>query len=595
MSNVSDNTVLPVELLGKADELIKGLSKDQLVWLGGYLSGLGLQNSHSETAPLEVEEVALQANLTILVGSHSGNSKIVANSIVEQAAGNSVNAKVVNMADYKVKQLKEESNVLVIVSTHGEGQPPVAAEDLHRLIDTKRAGDLSGVNFAVIAMGDSSYKYFCQTGIDFHERLQKRGAQSLAEPILLDVDFQDHLDEVVSNSLSLFGSKVASASTVKSTDKIKVSTNSIYQAEVLEKVKLNGKGSNKETYHVELSLEDSGLEYQPGDSLEVYAVNDSKLVKEVIGKLGLDEKQPVQVNKEELTLADALQYHREITVVTLPVVKKLSAYVGESDLNTLLDNIDELDAYLDGRDLLDLLYDFQLELNAQQLVDALRPLVPRAYSISSSQDEVGEEVHLTVGAVRYEKNDRLHEGACSVFLADRIEVEEKVGVRVKRNDGFKLPSEDKSIIMIGPGTGIAPFRSFIQERADQEASGKNWLVFGDQHFETDFLYQAEWLKYRSAGVLNQIDVAFSRDQEEKIYVQHRLLQKAKEIYQWIQDGAYIYVCGDQNSMAKDVRTAFIQILQSEGGLTPEVAEEKLHASSKGESLPGGCILELEQH
>ncbi|MBS2101003.1 assimilatory sulfite reductase (NADPH) flavoprotein subunit [Carboxylicivirga linearis] len=582
MSNVSDNTVLPVELLGKADELIKGLSKNQLVWLGGYLSGLGLQDGHSETAPIEVEEQqSAQTNLTILVGSHSGNSKIVANSIVEQAAANNVKAKVVDMADYKVKQLKEESNILVIVSTHGEGEPPVAAEDLHRLIDTKRAGDLSGVSFAVIAMGDSSYKYFCQTGIDFHERLQKRGAQSLAEPILLDVDFQDHLDDVVSNSLSLFGSKVASASPAKSSDaKIKVHTNSIYQAEVLEKVKLNGKGSNKETYHVELSLEDSGLEYQPGDSLEVYAVNDSKLVKEVIAKLGLDENQLVQVNKEELTLIEALQYHREITVVTLPVVKKLSAYVGESDLNTLLDNIDELDAYLDGRDLLDLLYDFQLELNAQQLVDALRPLVPRAYSISSSQAEVGEEVHLTVGAVRYEKNDRLHEGACSVFLADRIEVEEKVGVRVKQNDGFKLPAEDKPIIMIGPGTGIAPFRSFIQERAEQDASGKNWLFFGDQHFETDFLYQAEWLKYRSSGVLNQIDVAFSRDQEEKVYVQHRLLQKAREIYQWIQDGAYIYVCGDQNSMAKDVRAAFIQILQSEGGLTPEEAEEQLLAFRK---------------
>ncbi|MCU4166269.1 diflavin oxidoreductase [Carboxylicivirga caseinilyticus] len=573
MSNIAGSNVLPVELLGKADELVKELSKDQLIWLGGYLSGIGLQN---EGTIVDVTQSIAESTLTILVGSHSGNSNIVANAIQNQASLIGVKVEVSNMLDYKVKKLKDESNVIIVVSTHGEGEPPAAAEELYKVLDTKRAGDLSGVNFAVIALGDSSYKKFCQTGLDFHDRLISRGAKALAEAVLLDVDFLDQLETVVAGTLDLFGSintvskpQISSKSTIVST------ANKIHQAEVLDKVNLNGRGSKKETYHIELSLEDSGLEYEPGDALEVFAINNEELVNQIITKLSLDKKQQVQIKDETVSLADALKYHREITVVTLPVIKKLSAYVNESDLDTLLDNIDELDVYLEGRDLFDVITDYDFKLNAQHLVDSLRSFMPRAYSISSAQSEVGDEVHITVGAVRYEKNDRLHEGACSVFLADRIEVEEKVGVRVKRNEGFKLPEQDKSIIMIGPGTGIAPFRSFIQERAEQSAEGKNWLIYGDQHFETDFLYQAEWLKHRSNGVINKIDVAFSRDQEEKVYVQHRLLQKSKEVYKWLEDGAYIYVCGDKNNMAKDVRNAFLEILQNEGGLNKEQAEEKL--------------------
>nr|WP_321408747.1 flavodoxin domain-containing protein [uncultured Carboxylicivirga sp.] len=573
MSNIAGSNVLPVELLGKADELVKELSKDQLIWLGGYLSGIGLQN---EGPIVETAQSIAESTLTILVGSHSGNSNIVAKAIQNQASSIGVKAEVSNMLDYKVKKLKDESNVIIIVSTHGEGEPPAAAEELYKVLDTKRVGDLSGVNFSVIALGDSSYKKFCQVGLDFHDRLISRGAKPLAEAVLLDVDFLDQLETVVAGTLDLFGSiNTVSKPQISSKTAIVPSGNKIHQAEVLNKVNLNGRGSKKETYHIELSLEDSGLEYEPGDALEVFAINNEELVNQIITKLGLDKNQQVQIKDETVSLADALKYHREITIVTLPVIKKLSAYVNESDLDTLLDNIDELDVYLEGCDLFDVITDYDFKLNAQQLVDSLRSFMPRAYSISSAQSEVGDEVHLTVGAVRYEKNDRLHEGACSVFLADRIEVEEKVGVRVKRNEGFKLPEQDKSIIMIGPGTGIAPFRSFIQERAEQGAVGKNWLIYGDQHFETDFLYQTEWLKHRSNGVINQIDVAFSRDQEEKVYVQHRLLQKSNEVYKWLEDGAYIYVCGDKNNMAKDVRNAFLEILQNEGGLDKEQAEEKL--------------------
>lgn len=577
MSNFTDNTVLPIDLLGKADELIKDLSKDQLLWLGGYLSGLGLQNGQIKR---ETDEIAVlntdTSSLTVLVGSHSGNSKIVAQHLLNQAAGQGVRLKVVDMADYKIKKLKDETNLVIVVSTHGEGEPPASAEELHRLLNTKRVGDLSGVSFAVVALGDSSYKNFCQTGIDFHERLVKQGAKALAEPVLLDVDFQDDLTELSATTLQLFDQNANENKVFDKPSSVKpITGNGIFKAEVLDKILLNGKGSAKETYHIELSLEGSGLAYEPGDTLEVFAVNDEKLVSAIIEKLQLSPEEQVKNKKEDLALRDALMYFRELTVVTLPVVKKLSAYVSEPDLNILLDKRDELDQYLQGRDLLDVLNDFAFEVKAQELVDALRPLVSRAYSIASSQSEVDDEVHITVGAVRYLKNERLHEGVCSSFLVDRLQIEDKVGVRIKNNSGFKLPDADIPILMIGPGTGIAPFRSFIQERADQGGGGQNWLIFGDQHFETDFLYQAEWIKYRDKGVLNRIDVAFSRDQEEKIYVQHRLLENAKEVYDWLAKGVYIYVCGDKDNMAKDVRSAFIEILQKEGRLNPEKAEEKL--------------------
>ncbi len=583
MSISNSTDVLPIQLLGKANDLIKDLSKDQLIWLGGYLSGLALNGQDIDTGELVNEQRQLESNveLTVLVGSQSGNAKIIAKHLSELAEAKNAKANVLSMADYKVKNLKDEKNLVVIVSTHGEGEPPAAAEDLHRLIDTKRAGNLSGLNFSVIALGDSSYKNYCQTGIDFHERLKKRGATALSEPLLLDVDFQDQLEEVTRETLKLFKPTESNISdqTEKATTNT-VSSNGIYQAEVLDKVLLNGKGSAKETYHIELSLEDSGLEYQPGDALEVFGVNDESLVNDIISKLELNADELVDLKSEKIELKTALQHYRELTLVTLPVMKKLSAYVTEPVLNTLLDNRDELDKYLEGRDLLDLINDFRFKLTAQQLVDSLRALPPRAYSIASSQSEVGDEVHLTVGAVRYEKNERVHEGVCSTFLADRIATEEKLGVRIKQNEGFRLPETDKPIIMIGPGTGIAPFRSFIQERAESGSKGQNWLFFGDQHFESDFLYQSEWLKFRKNGILNNIDIAFSRDQEEKVYVQNRLSEKASEVYSWIKNGAYIYVCGDKDKMAKDVREAFVEIFQKQGGLSKQEAEDELLAFRK---------------
>ncbi|TRX65974.1 sulfite reductase flavoprotein subunit alpha [Carboxylicivirga sp. M1479] len=589
MSQPINTGILPAKLLDEANGLVSQLSKEQLLWLGGYLSGVGLNtsttNGLSQQGAVSDMEAASASNATqvlkVLVGSHSGNGKIIAKIINEQAQANHQRVEVLNMAEYKPKQIKKEENVLFIVSTHGEGEPPAEAEELYRFLGTKRVGDLSQLNYAIIALGDSSYQYFCQTGIDFHDRLKTHGANAIAEPYLLDVDFKQQLPTVVPELLKGVFKEGSTKQSQASTETTLLSdSNGLFEAEVIDKVKLNGRGSEKETYHLELDLEGSGFEYQPGDSLEVYAVNNAHLVEQVISKIGLQANEEVTHQGETVSLNELLLHHKEITVVTRPVITKLSSFVTEPDLNRLLDNKDELDRFLDGSDLLDLVSEYTFNITAQELGDTLRTLPPRAYSIASSQADVGDEVHLTVGAVRYQKNERQHEGVCSTYLIDRLNVGDKVAVAIKSNDGFRLPEDKKDIILIGAGTGVAPFRSFVQERAERDSTGRTWLFFGDQHFETDFLYQSEWLKHRQKNELTKIDVAFSRDQEEKIYVQHRLLQKADEVYDWLSSGAHIYVCGDRQKMAKDVLQAFITIISQKESLSAEEAEKRLRALRK---------------
>jgi len=577
MSYQTDTGILPEALLGKASELVQELSKEQLLWLGGYLSGVGLGalRNGADTQQAVVSPVETKT-IKVLIGSHSGNGKIIGKALSELAQNSQQSIELHSMVDYKPKQLKNDEQVLFIVSTHGEGEPPAQAEEFYRFLGSKRAGDLSHLNYAVIALGDSSYKLFCKTGLDFHERLQAHGAKALAEPFLLDVDFKEDLGTLSTNVLDLYASAVISeAPAANAKVALPGLSNDIFQAELIEKVLLNGKGSEKETYHIELDLEGSGLTYQPGDALEVYAQNSAALVDDIISVLDYSGDELVKHKGEEYTIKAVLQNHKEISVVTMPVLSKLSAYVAEPDLNRLLDNSDALESFLDGTDLLDLVSEFSFKLKPQDLIDALRTLPPRAYSIASAQSDVGDEVHLTVGAVRYTKNEREHHGVCSTYLIDRLEEGETVAVRIKPNEGFRLPADDKAAIFIGAGTGIAPYRSFIQERAEREATGENWLVFGDQHFETDFLYQAEWLKHRKNGLLTQIDVAFSRDQAEKIYVQHRLKQQAEQVYEWLQKGAFVYVCGDRKKMAKDVQRAFIEIIQEKAGVSQEEAEQQL--------------------
>lgn len=610
MTQLTQHQLFSDETRQKVREVVTTLNRDQMLWLNGYTSavvelGLPVISSASATEATgtsatssaiiagipvteaaEVTEATSSAKLKILYGTHSGNSQKVAAVAHEEAQKAGIDSSVESLTEYNVRQLKDESQVLLIVSTHGEGEPPVAAADLYELLNSKKAPKLNGSRFAVIALGDSAYRKFCQTGIDFHHFFKKQGAEAVLDVVKLDVDFQEQLPIVLPDLIARFGGLQSSDNqrdtSISNAAPVAVTNHDVPVAvPVLEKVQLNGRGSDKETWHLEISTDGTGLQYQPGDALEVYARNSPALVDAIIAQLGLSSDELVTVDGHKVSLHEALTHYYEITIVTPQVLKKYATLLGDNQINILFDDADLLDQYLKGTDFLDVLREYPLQLSANQLLDILRKLPPRLYSISSSPLAVGDEVHITVGAVRFEKAERQREGVCSTFLADRLGDDENLKVKIRQNHQFRLPAkEDAPVIMVGAGTGIAPFRAFLQHREASKASGKNWLVFGDQHFITDFLYQAEWLKYRKEGLLTRIDVAFSRDQEEKIYVQDRLKQNSAELFRWIIDGAHFYVCGDMKKMAKDVKNTFIEILSEHGKTSREDAEKWLNQLKK---------------
>lgn len=589
---MSDNQLFKPEVRSQLQDVLSNLNREQLLWLGGYISAAidfapsAVTDVFSESKILEKETKAVVEDeynsFTILYGSHTGNSQKVATLAQQDAERRGIQARVVNMEDYNARFLKDEQRLLVVVSTHGEGEPPLAALELYETLSGKKAPNLQGIPFSVIALGDSSYKKYCQTGIDFHNFLEKNGGQPLQAVTMLDTDFINHLPSVIPSVIDMFADN--SEKNSGKTTRINVPGISYeviqsdipVEAPVLSKVQLNGRGSDKETWHVEISTDKKGLVYQPGDVLEVYVNNKPELVQSIISQLNLGKNDQVAVDGKELTLEDALSNHYELTVVTSQVIKKYATLLTDDGLNKLLDDADQLETFLVGTDVLDIVSKYPVSIHAQQLLSVLRRLPARAYSIASSMAEVGEEVHITVGAVRYQKEDRLREGVCSTFIADRLREDEALKVRIKANDHFRLPANaDTSIIMVGAGTGIAPYRGFVQHRVAQGAKGKNWLIFGDRHFETDFLYQAEWLKYKKSGVLTRLDVAFSRDQEEKRYVQHKMKKNGKKLFRWMEEGAHFYVCGDMKKMARDVKNAFLDILQIEGNMSRDDGEKYL--------------------
>lgn len=586
---MSDNQLFSPELRSQLQGVLSNLNREQLLWLGGYISaaidfapvatavGAPQAQPRAVSQVAETIQVAGSKSLTVLYGSHSGNSQKVAIAALQEAERLGIPSKLLSMEDYNVRFLKDEEQLLVVVSTHGEGEPPVVAQELYGLLSGKKAPSLQDKPFAVIALGDSSYKKFCQTGIDFHEFLKRQGATALADVTTLDVDFANELPKILPSLVKQFAGNATA--TVGSPRTAEVAAPGAQVADVLvevpvtERVQLNGRGSEKETWHIELSTDKTVLVYQPGDALEVYASNNPLLVKSIAEKLNLSLDELVELDGQQLSLREALTHYYELTVVTAPVLKKYAALLPNGELKEVLCNSDAHEGFLRGTDVLDLVTKYPVPLTAEQLIRTLRKLPPRLYSISSSPAEVGKEVHITVGAVRYEKDDRLREGVASTYLADRLGDDDNLKVKIRPNNQFRLPvNGDVPIIMVGAGTGIAPFRAFVQHRSAEGHKGKNWLVFGDQHFTTDFLYQSEWLRYRKAGLLTRLDVAFSRDQEEKIYVQHRLKENGKELYEWILAGAHFYVCGDMKRMARDVKSAFLDILQIEGKMSREDAE-----------------------
>jgi sulfite reductase (NADPH) flavoprotein alpha-component len=570
-------------------KLTVGLSPQQLVWLSGYLYGQATSAGGGVAAPATTAAPAAAPaveKLTILYGSHTGNGKKIAQQAADAAAAKGLKATVQDMNDYAPRQLAQEQNLLVIVSTHGEGEPPISAEELHAFINGPRAPKLPKLRYAVLALGDKSYLHYCQTGKDFDQKLAELGGTRLLDRRDVDVAFKAPSAQWVNDVLNaLTGSGVAAAETaatpatasapaaVVAEVVTEFSAENPWPAKVLESIQLNGRGSDKETYHIELDLAGSGLHYVPGDALAVVPANHLPLVEEVLRAARLSDTAAVQVAGESLPLAAALATHRELTVLTRDVLERYATLTPHAGLQELLTDQSRLQPYLYGRDVADLLTEFPSEqLTAQALADVLRPLPSRAYSIASSLLAHPEEVHLTVGAVRYEAFGRQKHGVCSSFLADRVALGDTARVYVQQNEYFRLPpSGDTDIIMIGAGTGIAPFRAFVEERVELGATGRNWLLFGNPHFTTDFLYQAEWLQHLKKGTLSRLDVAFSRDQAQKVYVQDRLLEASRDVFGWLENGAQLYVCGDKTRLGSAVQTALTQVVQKEAGLSADEA------------------------
>ena len=577
-----------VELL---NQLLPALTETQQTWLGGYLSALQIvqaPNGSSSPAVVEAQEIVkkvISKEVTILYGSQTGNCQGLAEKLTKSLQSESFQATFTSMNDFKPNALKKIENLLLIVSTHGEGDPPDTALPFYEFLHSKRAPKLENLQYSVLALGDSSYDLFCHTGKKIDERLLELGAKQLTPRIDLDLDFDEGAEEWFAKVLlelnDLQGSSSVSEVLQDSSNsgESEYSRTNPFQAEVLENINLNGRGSNKETRHVELSLEGSNLQFEPGDSLGVYPKNDVILVDTLITELGWDADDLVSVNKQGAfqPLREALISNFEITVLTKPLLQKAAELSTNPALKELLAAEQELKDYLYGRDLLDLVKDFApWKVPAREFVAILRKIPARLYSIASSAQANPDEVHLTIGTVRYDSHGRERVGVCSGEFSLFAESGDYLPVYVQSNQNFRLPeSPDTPIIMIGPGTGIAPFRSFVEEREEVGAEGKSWLFFGEQHFVTDFLYQTEWKTWLKDGVLTQMDVAFSRDTDEKVYVQHRMLEKSEELFQWLEEGAVVYVCGDEKQMAADVHNTLETILQEEGGLNAKEAADYL--------------------
>ncbi|MDR6962554.1 assimilatory sulfite reductase (NADPH) flavoprotein subunit [Shewanella putrefaciens] len=563
----------------KLKQLTSELSAVQLAWVSGYLAATA---NAGQLAPVAQAQTA--QTVTILYGSQTGNGRGVAKALAEKAQSQGYVVNLASMGEYNVRQLKQEAVLLLVVSTHGEGEAPDDAIELHKFLASKRAPKLDNLHYSVLALGDSSYEFFCQTGKDFDARLAALGAKSLLPLIECDVDYeaaagQWHADvlEAVKPLIETSSASVVSIGTAKAIGESEFTKQNPYSAEVLVSQKITGRGSDRDVRHVEIDLGDSGLTYQAGDALGVWFSNNEALVEEILTALSLSGDEQVVVEKESLTLKQALVDKKELTQLYPGLVKAWAELSGSAELLALSEDKGQVRHFILKHQFADLVTQYPLSnnsvtLNAAKLLELLRPLTPRLYSIASSQSEVETEVHLTVALVEDERHGAARFGGASHFLASAQEGTQ-VKVYVEPNKHFRLPENPETpVIMIGPGTGVAPFRAFMQERVAQGIQGDSWLFFGNPHFEQDFLYQTEWQQYLKNGDLSRIDVAFSRDQAHKIYVQHRIKEQGQALWQWLQNGAHLYICGDAERMAKDVHQALIEVAVEVGGLNTEAAE-----------------------
>ncbi len=538
--------------------LIDISSKEELIWINGFLSsfiGDQLKGLNDENATI----VAKAKKLTIAYGTETGNSKNLATDLAHKAKLHHIQTKLVSLDQYRLNDLFKEEYFVTVISTQGEGEPPEAAKKFYNHI-YQNGFKLPNLKYSVLALGDTSYPLFCKAGEDIDQQFEKLGGIRMVPIQKCDLDYEDDADTWFQQVLLSLNTIVASSKTnqIIASPAIKSTGKTVYQGRIVSHVNLNDRGSNKETWHIEIEAE--GVIYEAGDSLGIVPKNNQAIVDAIIKLTRVDSDQKIIFKGEAITITQALTNKLNISNLSDKVIKRYAAILNTEIPETKFD-------------LMDLLIAYPINSKAQfeEVLQILNPQSPRLYTVSSSSVANLDEVHITVARDVFYINDSKKYGCCSDFLSAILE-EETIEFFVQKNKRFKLPAEDKDIIMIGPGTGIAAFRSFLAERDALDASGKNWLFFGEQHFESDFLYQTEIQNWEATGVLNKVHVAFSRDQKEKIYVQHKMLEQGAELYQWLADGAYIFICGKKDPMSIDVENTLIQIIQQFGNKTAEEAQ-----------------------
>ncbi len=570
-------TPIPADLTAALDSL----SPLQLAWLSGYCwaradgGALPTVAATDATSAASAEPAPPPLAVTVLSASQTGHAREVADKLHAALAEQGINAKRISAADYKPKTIADEQVLLLVTSTQGEGEPPEEALSLHRLLFGKKAPPLPALRFAVCGLGDSSYPDFCQAGKDFDTRLAELGGERLAPRADCDVDYQATaaawIADLVPRLAALQPAAPRTPTAAAPATPAAYDRDHPFTAPLLARQKITGRHSTKDVRHIELDLAGSGINYQAGDALGVWCENDPARVDAILAALKLDGVTVI----DGKTLREQLIREREISQNTPQFVQGYAALAKSADLDAEIATHGAA-PYAANTPLDAIVARYPAAITAEQLLTLLRPLTPRLYSIASAPEEVGEEVHLTVGVLHYEHDGKAYSGAASGYLGERLPEDGAARVFVEPNPNFRLPDDPQAaIIMIGNGTGIAPFRAFMQARVAREAPGKNWLVFGNPHFTEDFLYQTEWQGWQKDGFLHRYSLAWSRDQAEKVYVQDKLREEAARVWQWLKDGAYVYVCGDAARMAKDVERALLDIIAGEGGMDADAAADYL--------------------
>ena len=561
-----------VDLLNR---VVGPASPIQRAWLAGFLAGVESVSGGAQIAGVEAAQPAAPARpaepLTIVFASESGNSEKLAGDMAKNARKLGFKPNVVDMADLEVSTLASAKRLVFIAATWGEGEPPARATRVYNELMGEGAPRLDGVEFGVLALGDTAYAEFCAVGRQIDERLAALGAKRVVDRVDCDLDFAEPSSQWIGNALKALtppdagrGQSAGKVIEVDFSAKPAASPNTdIVEAEIVEHVNLNSSRSDKETVHLALAFDGPAPAYKPGDSLDLYPENDPVYVDDLLKAAGLSD---------DAKLRAELIASRDVTTLSAKTVETYANSTGHYYVKKLIADGEAKD-WIAGRQLIDLLTTFPAALDADKLRALTRPLAPRAYSIASSRAEVGDEAHLLISAVRYRAFGRDRKGVASNYVAERLKKGGRVRVKLKPNKHFGLPAPDKDIIMVGTGTGVAPFRAFVQERRATGATGKSWLFFGDRQFTHDFLYQLDWQEALKDGALTRMDAAFSRDRPEKIYVQHKIWERRQDLVDWLDKGAHFYVCGDAKAMAKDVRAMLVAAYADVKSLTPEAAEQ----------------------